>query len=134
MSYCRWSSDDWLSDLYVYESRHGWEVLVAGRRSPQEYRDALALLPDADVTDWRDEQQTRRYFERYFERSQAALELHETFPLEDIDLPHAGDMVTFDTPDEAADACEWLAACGYHVPDGVVDALRSEAREGSERT
>lgn len=31
MSYCRWSSDNWKSDVYVYEG-DGWVIHVAGRR------------------------------------------------------------------------------------------------------
>lgn len=126
MSYCRWSSDDWRSDLYVYESLDGWEVLVAGRRKVPEF---FAALP-AEVpwpTDWRDEAQT----DPWFARQQAVTDMLDGFGWVDLPAPYAGEMVTFDSADEAADALVWLAACGFHVPDGVIDAIRSDAAPSS---
>lgn len=124
MSYCRWSSDDWRSDLYIYESGEGFEVLVAARRNSLEF---FAALPAAVPlpTDWRDEAQA----DPWFARRQAVDDLLNDFPLVTIGLPHDGEMTTFGTAEEAADACEWLAACGYHVPAGVIDALRSDAED-----
>lgn len=40
MSFCRWSSDDFRSDFYIYESDQGFEVDVA-RKRPGVDRDAL---------------------------------------------------------------------------------------------
>lgn len=119
MSYCRWSSDDHRSDLYVYPSREGWSVHVAGRRAQVDRSTLPAITADrlADPDAWFDEWQARH---------QALSALLEDAEYTDIDLPHAGDSCDFDSPAEAADAIEWLAAIGFHVPDGVVDVLRAE--------
>lgn len=120
MSYCRWSSDDWLSDLYVYESTEGICVHVAANRKPEAF---AAAIPPAVPCDPHD----HAVFARWFERGQDVMALLDQFDSVPIELPHAGESATFDDHFEAADAVDWLAALGYHVPHGVAAALRSEA-------
>ena len=49
MSYCRWSSDDFQSDVYVYEDCRGpWVVHVAGRRHVISLS-GLPEVPDREV-------------------------------------------------------------------------------------
>lgn len=119
MSYCRWSSDDHRSDLYVYPSRDGWTVHVAGRRARVD-RSALPVITAGRLAD------PDAWFEEWYARHSALSALLEDAEYVDIDLPHAGDSADFDTPGEAADAIEWLAALGFYVPSGVIEALRDE--------
>jgi hypothetical protein len=114
MSYCRWSSDDFECDLYIYESVDGFQVHVASNRHVID-RSGLPPVVEFGDPDWA---------EAWATRSMAVQELVEDAPLEKIDLPQAGESFSFETGDEAADKVEELIALGYHVPDGVVESLR----------
>jgi hypothetical protein len=116
VSYCRWSSDDFQSDLYIYESAFGFQVHVANNR---HVIDRSALPPIVEVGD-------DGWAEAWAERYVAVMELVKDAPLEPIDLPQAGEDFTFETGAEAADKVEELIAIGYHVPKGVVESLREE--------
>ena|SRR6478752_3658803 len=117
MSYCRWSSDDFASDLYIYESAEGFVIHVASSR---HVVDRSGLPPVVEFGD-------PGWAEAWAERGMAVMELVKDAPLEKIDLPQAGESFTFDDAIEAADKVVELKALGYHVPDGVVEALREEA-------
>ncbi len=113
MSFCRWSSDDFDCDLYIYEGTSGYDVHVAGSRH-QFDRDVLGppVVP-ADGDAW-------------IARHLALRVALESAPLVPIGLSRDGESYTLDTADEAADLVEDLIAEGYHVPGGVVEALREE--------
>ncbi len=120
MSYCRWSSDDWRSDLYVYESQLGIEIHAAGRRKPQAFFAALpepVPYPPNDDAGWA----------RWVERDRKVSAMHDQYELESIGLPHTGESFTADDATEAAQIVAYLAALGYHVPDGVIEALSDES-------
>lgn len=122
MSVCRFSSDDWRSDLYIYESRQGWEVHVAARRHVPR----VPLPPPLDFEMVpHDERTIRAWVERSAEVTRIIMAESD---LVDIGLPHDGESQTFSDPAAAAVWVEELAALGYCVPDGVVEELREEAR------
>lgn len=114
MSYCRWSSNDFDCDLYIYESDAGFQVRVASGRHDI---DRSLLPPPVSYADdpggW-------------FARGTAVTELVRGATVVPIGLPHDGESHTFDTAGECADFVERLAAVGYHVPADVVDALRED--------
>jgi hypothetical protein len=116
VSYCRWSSDDFQCDLYIYESVEGFQIHVANNR---HVIDRSGLPPEVQVGDegWAD---------AWVARQMAVMELVKDAPLEPIDLPQAGESFSFKTGAEAADKVEELIAIGYHVPKGVVESLRDE--------
>jgi hypothetical protein len=134
MSYCRWSSDDFKCDLYIYEHVGGfWALHVAGRRHvhtpPPTYE-----YPE----------EHKKYFDeskKYFDESKKSFSLtkegseawlkweEENNSLVDIDLPHAGETFELSSPGEAADKAEELRALGYHVPQYAIDRLREEQQE-----
>lgn len=126
MSYCRWSSDNFKSDLYVYANVSGaWTIHVAGRRY-------VGPVPDVpDIRGLADGSVSVDDYTQACRLRSAWMEEHGTEP---IDLPYAGE--TFDTvgPAECADKCEELAALGYHVPAWVVPDLRQEAAALSPET
>lgn len=117
MSYCRWSSNDFDCDLYIYESCDDeWVIHVAGRR-PLIDRSTLPpkVHPSEDV-------------EGRFARHRAVMDLLEAdHDWENIALPYVGETLRLETAAECADKVEELIALGYHVPDGVVEALREDA-------
>lgn len=122
MAYCRWSSDDFRSDVYTYEHCDGsWTTHVAGRR-----RIGLEQLPESPYTrealqrsDWKD------LYKSYHE-------VLQSLPFEDITLPHVGETFKDDSPQECADRLRMLRGLGYHVPDGVIEELEAEGREASQ--
>ena len=112
MSYCRWSSDDFQCDVYVYESECGWVVHVARRRRiiPATVR---AGLPTEPVS-----------------RFVALMDWMDAHPEQWVSLEHldgAGQSFDTETPGECADILAGLQGRGFRVPDGVIAALRAEA-------
>ena len=123
MSYCRWSSDDFQCDVYVYaDVRGGWTTHVANRRVA--YAEPLpppvrAVPGDRDSVD------------AWLERHRLVTAMRDAAELVPIGLPHDGDNFTDDTPGECADRLESLRALGYNVPQYAIDTLREEAEEAS---
>lgn len=122
MSYCRWSTDDFQCDLYVYESVGDfWSTNVAYRR----YVFSEPLPPQVEL----DGNNVTEWYARY---QKVMNRLHET-ELVVIDLPHAGESFADDTPGECADRLESLKQLGYRFPDDVIAELRQEEFERIER-
>jgi hypothetical protein len=120
MSYCRWSSDGWRSDVYVYEDvSGGWTTHVAGRK--RTHPEECPKLPwDRDAPDWE-----KRFTAAY----EAERKWVDESTLEPIGLPHDGESFNDPTPGDCADRLEALRALGYHVPQHAIDTLRAEAEE-----
>ena len=118
MSYCRWSSDNWKCDVYVYEDVNGgWTTHVAGRR-----RLKLDTLPQSPYDLLTGGSVPENWNEIYRTYHDALGKL----PFEDITLPHAGDSFNDPMPSDCADRLETLRGLGYHVPQYAIDELRAE--------
>ncbi len=101
MSYCRFSSDNFMCDVYVYEDcAGGWTTHVAGVRN---------LKPTSDPF-------TRKYH-RWLNKK------HKSKP---IGLLHDGKQFSDSTPGECADRLCGLREMGYSVPQYAIEALREE--------
>ena len=129
MSYCRWSSDGFRSDVYVYEDVNGgWTTHVAGNRRlhldtlpPDPYTPKmLQKIRDKEITH-------QEWAENYKAYSKALGEL----PLVEIDLPHAAKTFNDPSPGACADRLEALRALGYYVPQYAIDELREEQNENN---
>lgn len=120
MSYCRFSSNDWQSDVYVYGTLdETWMVHVAARRH-------VFKVPLPEPVSLRDDPGA------WAKRSVAIMDMlddSEKCALEEINLPYANETFECQSPGEAANRLQELAALGYHVPDGVIDDLRQEQLE-----
>jgi len=115
MSYCRWSSDDFQCDVYVYEDcRGGFTTHVAGSRPVF----AEPLPPKID---------SRTDFSAWFARGAVVRKMLKTAGREFIDLPHDGETFNDATAALCADRLETLRRMGYNVPQRAIDALREEA-------
>ena len=126
MSYCRFSSDEDLSDFYVYHSiQGGWTINLAAQRFatipvptydyPEEHRvyseqgGGFTLTPEG-VEAWR--------------------QWHdENWKMVPIDLPHAGESFRCATRQETINKLLELEALGYHLPARAVERLRREMEE-----
>lgn len=118
MSYCRFSSDDFASDVYCYESVGDFFAIhVAGNRIvPCEPLPEPIPLTQDNIKGW-------------VARRKVVSEILGRSPHVAIGLPHDGE--TFSEPDAAAcaDRLVALRALGYVVPQYAIDELRDEARE-----
>lgn len=117
MSYCRWSSDGYNCDLYVYESDAGWMTHVAGRRrvsdQPRPVPPVATDLPGVDIDNW------LAWWKAIHAWCDAA-------KLEPIGLVCDGQTFVDDTPGDCADRLVWLKGLGYIVPQYAIDELRQE--------
>lgn len=117
MSYCRWSSDNFKSDLYVYESVDGgWVIHVASNR----------IVGDVPPIAWPLDPKDGPQFGEYVASRAEQHAFLSTAEREPIRLPGAGETFITDSPGACADKIEELHAAGFYVPDGVVAELRAE--------
>lgn len=120
MSLCRWSSDDFRCDLYIYEAEGGWECHVASKRrvwEPPEGTTGLAMLAGRIPSDeWMDR------YDRYHKALDAA-------PLEPVRSAWAGESFTGMSIRELAATVEMLADDGCRFPESVLDDVREMLAE-----
>jgi hypothetical protein len=107
MSYCRFSSENFGCDVYVYESAEGFVTHVASNRHVGD-----TPVPETDGS-----------IDRY---SEQAAWLNKARQVR-IGLPEDGKTHFDEYAGECADRLEALRNMGYHVPQYAIDALREEA-------
>lgn len=116
MSYCRWSSDSFRSDVYVYGSDAGFVTHVAMTRhvlADDAQAPSLQLLIDGKTDEW-------------VAANKAWHQILEAADAVPIEHPDAGASFIDNTPGECADTLERLAQQGFRVPEGVIADLRAE--------
>ena len=118
MSYCRWSSNDYQCDVYVFASNDGWITYVAGNRVV-----FAGPLPDSVPFE-------KGRIDEWLERHEKVCEMADAAEHIDIGLPSACKSFTDPTPGECADRLEGLRAEGFVVPQYAIDALREEEAGG----
>ena len=115
MSYCRWSSDDWKSDIYAYGCDGGYQIYVAGNRI-QGNIPATPDLMKGDVSEWVIAHNKQMDFIKTAERKS-------------IGLPCDGDSYLCETLEDFLIKLTELKETGYHIPKDVFDAIKSEIQE-----
>jgi hypothetical protein len=114
MSYCRWSSDDYRCDLYVYEDESGgFTVHVAGNRVPDETPRCTAkwLSPE------------------WFAQHQAQMAFLETAERTPIGLSRDGESFTVPTLEDLRALVLDLRREGYRFPDALLHVIDDEIAE-----
>jgi hypothetical protein len=122
VSYCRWSSDWFRCDLYVYEHVDGYFAIhVAGRTN--KACDNLPPEFDADEEEAFDVGRWLALTEKLHTLMGEGFDDSKYRPL---NLPH--DDETFEEPTYGAmiRRVEMLVALGYRVPKGLVASLRAD--------
>ncbi len=114
MSYCRWSSDDYQSDVYAYEAETGFVVHVASSR----YKFSSPLPSPVSYAE--------DGFDAWFARQQAVTRMVDAADSVPIGLSLDGESLSYDTPGECADGLDRLRLFGYRVPQYAIDSLREE--------
>jgi len=112
MSYCRWSSDDFKSDIYAYETDGGYEILVADNR----------VVGECPHLDW----STPKSF---VESGQKQREFLATCERTKIGLPFDGGSFFLQTAQEFRDKLLELRSIGYYVPQEAIDRINEEIQE-----
>lgn len=118
MSYCRFSSDNWRSDVYCYENVSGaWTTHVAGSRVVGD----IPREPDlADLVN------NKISPEEFANLHNVVMEWLANAKHVDIELPCAGESFDDDGPEGMLARLTTLQTIGYHVPIYVFEELRSE--------
>ena len=121
MSYCRWSSDAFGCDVYVYEDvSGGYTCHVAGRKMKD--REGEPMRPDVQlILDDR--------IDEFMVINRAWDEWHKTKELVNIGLPHDGQSFNVETAEDMAELLVSLKEMGYQVPQYAIDSLIEESEE-----
>jgi hypothetical protein len=106
MSVCRWSSDDYRCDLYIYESADGYVTHVAARRLVDDIPAAPSSLLMTDPA-------------AFAEAHQAQTEALNDATRVAMGGPCDGEMFVDETADELRQRLEHLRSVGYRFPDSV---------------
>lgn len=113
MSYCRFSSDNWQSDIYCYESVcGGYQIHVAARRIDRH----LTPLDTRSVDKWMESHEVQM----------AELDECERAP---IGLPYDGESFNLGDAEECLSMLNHLADTGYNVPQVAIDAIAEEYKQ-----
>ena len=111
MSYCRWSSDGFQCDVYVYESADGWITHVAAKRR-------AARAPELNWS-------TQERWTQTHAAQRAFLD-DPNNPSLPIGLSEDGKTFCDESPAACAAQLLRLREIGYQVPQDAIDALQEE--------
>lgn len=116
MSYCRWSSNDFQCDVYVYaDVAGGWTTHVASR----EHDMTGVELPEPVAYNGEN-------FDEWYDRHGVVSKLLKKCELVPIGLPFDGWTFNDGTPGACAERLAQLKEAGYRVPQYAIDQLRFE--------
>lgn len=116
MSYCRWSSDDFQCDVYVYKHVGGfWQIHVATNRSTPDEPFPEAIVPKTDE-EW----------DKFFEREKVVREMLDKATSKEIGLKYDGEDFQCPSAKECASVLMMLKNEGYNVPDYAINDLLEE--------
>ncbi len=115
MSYCRFSSDGFMCDVYVYkDTSGGWTTHVAATR----------LIERAPGYWWKGI--TKDEFKEVYDRYAKHMDTTER---KSIGLCYDAQSFNDPTPGDCASRLEELKAMGYNVPQYAIDTLHKEEAE-----
>ena len=116
MSYCRWSSDDFKSDVYCYaDCGGGYTTHVAANK-------VIGDIPSVDFDADPD---------AFIAQHRAQMKFLESCAREEIKLPHAGETFNDSTLEEFRARLVTLKDLGYYVPPYVFVEIDAEIAEAA---
>jgi len=115
MSYCRFSSDGFKSDVYVYESGNGIVISIAQYKLSNDWT-YPSLLANAPT----DEADFLVHATAVIQKQQ---EWMRTATRTKIERLHSGDSFALKTRKDTLDRLMYLRGLGYHVPQCAIDGL-----------
>lgn len=120
MSYCRFSSDDFSSDLYCYQSTDGYVTHVASNRVQGEIPQVNASLAlSGDSGD----------FKKFIAQCRTQQAWLATAGHASIGGPYDGASFYDDTLEEFRDRLVMLRNAGYRFPNSVLEAVEGEIED-----
>ena len=132
MSYCRFSSDNFQCDVYVYAHCGNWyQVEVASRRDPETNiaPDYPHWVFDGRKDDYSEAERVAHWDEYQIKYKQwSNLRESDDYPWVDLTKisSFAGKSMSFASSDECASMLERLREDGLIVPQYAIDCLREE--------
>lgn len=121
MSYCRFSSDDWRSDVYVYESVDGGYVIDIA--SSKVTGDIPRLPVWQEVT-----------AQEFVDAVNAQMNFLENAPRELITLPYVGGNFNEPTLHALFFRLVELRDLGYRIPEHVFVTLKEEMNDAESKS
>ena len=116
MSYCRFSSDNYACDVYVYESCYGgFDVHVAAYR----YVGDIPKLP----------KYSPETAKEYYRAADEQVRILENLEKENIGGKYDGEKFNCETLGHLLICLEDIENAGYNVPSWVIDDIRNEIEE-----
>lgn len=113
MSYCRFSSDNFSCDAYVYEYYYGgWTINLAESRIVGDIPKVPSYLECG--------------IDEYMDAHKKQMEFIKTAKHEPIELPYSGETFNYGTAKECAEQLKYLVQIGYIIPKYAIDALMEE--------
>ena len=109
MSYCRWSTNDFNCDLYVYQAEDGYVIHVAGNRV------VGTVPPVPDIL----ETNAEEWVEAYNKQS----EFLEEASREPIALRYVGESFYKLTKEACIEKIKELRKLGYIMPDKLEESI-----------
>jgi hypothetical protein len=123
MSYCRFSSNNFKSDIYLYDSNQGLCLHIAANRIVGE-PPAYNLMMVSKLNDYKEgSAEYKSILDEFMAAQKAHNDFMETVKREYINFEHAGQTFYFSEANECAEFLRQLIALGYHVPEGVIEAV-----------
>jgi len=117
--YCRWSSDDWKSDVYACKTDEGYMIYVATHR----YIGDIPHVPNFNETN-------QEEFGIACQRQMSALDKAKLIRIGGL---HDGETFMCETLREFLEKLLYLRRCGYHVPELAVEAAQDELNTNAKR-
>lgn len=137
MSYCRFSSDNWKSDVYAYEAEGGGiSIHVAGNRvrgwvPPMLWVPIPWIVLDGDkVPVWK-RLRYKAALKLFYWSYRIQMAYVSRAGRKPIDLPYAGESLSCDTYEDAYQSLLALRLMGYKVPEKALNAVRFDMEHPS---
>lgn len=116
MSYCRFSSDNWKSDVYVYESDNGFVIHVAGARYTTEIPNVPPMPSGGTYEEWKE----------WFNLHNKQMKAVSSAPTKTIGGDYDSQTFICETAEETLDKLKDIKEHGYNVPDFAFESLKEE--------
>lgn len=114
MSYCRFSSDNWKSDIYCYESDMGIVINVAATKI-----DGIPEIPSWGVVSAEEYMEAVKVQSDYMDNHQSARR--------EIGLPYDGQYFLCGSYQQAYHKLVELKEVGYYVPEYAIANMKEDA-------